>query len=149
MKQKKMLALTLSQLEQLYRHELPELVQHRRTKRRCGSLQGQPVGVHCSDHAGSGTARPVSKFDFLIEYDGQEVHELSTENRHADINLITSIRVSYRDNWKRKWKRTCSWTLFQQFKRLQQPAPHSAAPHRRIKSLDRTLAQRTGRRRAA
>ncbi len=26
MKQKKMLALTLSQLEQLYRHELPELV---------------------------------------------------------------------------------------------------------------------------
>ena len=52
MKQKKMLALTLSQLEQLYRHELPELVSIAVQSDDAEAFKA-PGGVHCRT-SGSG-----------------------------------------------------------------------------------------------
>ena len=61
MKQKKMLALTLSQLEQLYRHELPELVsiavQSDDAEAFKANLRSTLPDIR------KWTARPVSKFD--------------------------------------------------------------------------------------
>ena len=61
MKQKKMLALTLSQLEQLYRHELPELVSIA-----VQSDDAEAFKANLAEYIADirkWTARPVSKFD--------------------------------------------------------------------------------------
>ena len=57
MKQKKMLALTLSQLEQLYRHELPELVSIAVQSDDAEAFKANLADIR------KWTARPVSKFD--------------------------------------------------------------------------------------
>ena len=61
MKQKKMLALTLSQLEQLYRHELPELVSIA-----VQSDDAEAFKANLTEYIPDirkWTTRPVSKFD--------------------------------------------------------------------------------------
>ena len=60
MKQKKMLALTLSQLEQLYRHELPELVSIA-----VQSDDAEAFKANLTEYIDirKWTTRPVSKFD--------------------------------------------------------------------------------------
>ena len=75
MKQKKMLALTLSQLEQLYRHELPELVSI--------AVQSDDAEAFKANLAEYIAGHPEvdseagKQIRLLIEFDGQEVHELS------------------------------------------------------------------------
>ena len=82
MKQKKMLALTPSQLKQLYRHELPEL-----TGIAARSGDAQTFKTYLSEYmAGHPQAESEAGklIRLLIDYDGQKVHELSTDKQLPD-----------------------------------------------------------------
>ena len=79
MKQRKMLALTLYQLGQLYRHELPELV---------AAAEASGDAVQFRRRLGEWVSRSESaqgdageQIRLLIDYDGREVDELSTGER--------------------------------------------------------------------
>ena len=95
MKQKKMLALTLSQLKQLYRHELPEL-----TGIAARSGDAQTFKTYLSEYmAGHPQAESEAGklIRLLIDYDGQKVHEPSP------YSMISSPA-----NWKNTSKLTFS-----------------------------------------
>ncbi len=118
MKQKKMLALTLSQLEQLYRHELPELV----------SIAAQSKNVQVfktflSEYiAGHPEAESENgrQIRLLIDYDGHEVHELSTE-KQLPISTLSVLYDFLTGKLDEYLETDLFIDLFQQFKRLQQP----------------------------
>lgn len=77
MKQKKMLTLTLSQLKQLYRQELPELCQiadESPNNEDFRSNLDRFMALH--PQAESNTGKQIR---LLINYDGTNIHELSTE----------------------------------------------------------------------
>ena len=77
MKQKKMLALTLSQLGLLYRQELPDLAA---LADACcdGAEFRMRLGEFVDRHAAA-ESEAAEQIRLLIGYDGQEVHELSTD----------------------------------------------------------------------
>ena len=77
MKQKKMLALTLSQLGLLYRQELPDLAA---LADACcdGEEFRSRLGEFVDRHAAA-ESEAAEQIRLLIGYDGQEVHELSTD----------------------------------------------------------------------
>ena len=120
MKQKKMLALTLSQLELLYRHELPELV----------SIAGQSddaetfktnlteyIAGHPEVESEAG-----KQIRLLIEFDGQEIHELST-GEQMPISTLSMLYSFLTGQWNEEIETDLFIDLFQQFKRLDQPTP--------------------------
>lgn len=77
MKQKKMLTLTLSQLKQLYRQELPELCQIANESTNTEDFRSNIdrfLALH--PQAESNTGKQIR---LLINYDGTNIHELSTE----------------------------------------------------------------------
>lgn len=88
MKQKKMLSLTLSQLEQLYTHELPELTALAEQSQDDDDFKSRLYeflnGYAATDESKSGQIR------LLIDHNGQDVHELSTgENMQVQtLNLL-------------------------------------------------------------
>lgn len=118
MKQKKMLALTLSQLEQLYRHELPELVSiatqsdHAEAFKACLSeyITGHPEVE----------SEACKQIRLLIEFDGQNVHELST-GQQLPISTLSMLYSFLTGQWKEETETDLFINLFQQFKRLRQP----------------------------
>ena len=77
MKQKKMLALTLSQLGLLYRHELPDLAALADASSD-GAEFRRRLGEFVDRHAAA-ESEAAEQIRLLIGYDGQEVHELSTD----------------------------------------------------------------------
>ena len=77
MKQKKMLALTLSQLGLLYRHELPDLAALADASSD-GAEFRRHLGEFVDRHAAA-ESEAAEQIRLLIGYDGQEVHELSTD----------------------------------------------------------------------
>ena len=104
MKQKKMLALTPSQLKQLYRHELPEL-----TGIAARSGDAQTFKTYLSEYmAGHPQAESEAGklIRLLIDYDGQKVHEQRTSNclfQPSPYSMISSPA-----NWKNTSKLTFS-----------------------------------------
>ena len=76
MKQKKMLSLTLYQLGQLYRQDLPELVAAAEASRDAADFRAR-LGEFVSRQA-SAQGDAGEQIRLLIDYDGQEVGELST-----------------------------------------------------------------------
>lgn len=120
MKQKKMLALTLSQLEQLYRHELPELVsiavQSDDTEAFKANLTEYIAGHPEVDSEAGKQIR------LLIEFDGQEVHELSI-GEQLPISTLSMLHSFLTGQWEEETETDLFIDLFQQFKRLHQPAP--------------------------
>ena len=77
MKQKKMLALTLSQLGLLYRQELPDLAALADACCDGGEFRSR-LGEFVDRHAAA-ESEAAEQIRLLIGYDGQEVHELSTD----------------------------------------------------------------------
>ena len=77
MKQKKMLALTLSQLGLLYRQELPGLAALADASSD-GAEFCMRLGEFVDRHAAA-ESEAAEQIRLLIGYDGQEVHELSTD----------------------------------------------------------------------
>ena len=88
MKQKKMLAQTLSQLGLLYRQELPDLAA---LADACcdGAEFRMRLGEFVDRHAAA-ESEAAEQIRLLIGYDGQEVHELSTDCR-LEIQTLTLL----------------------------------------------------------
>ncbi len=120
MKQKKMLALTLSQLEQLYRHELPELVSIA-----AQSDDATMFKVNLSEYIArhpeveSEAGRQIR---LLTEFDGKEIHELST-GEQMPVSTLSMLYTFLTGQWNEDTENDLFIDLFQQFKRLHQPAP--------------------------
>ena len=76
MKQKKMLSLTLYQLGQLYRQDLPELVAAAEASRDAADFRAR-LGEFVSRGA-SAQSDAGEQIRLLIDYDGRQVGELST-----------------------------------------------------------------------
>ena len=89
MKQKKMLALTLSQLKQLYRNELPEIVRIAEQSDGTESFK-QGISEFIINQADT-ESEVVRQIRLLIEYDGQEVHELSTDEQM----IVSTLSLLY------------------------------------------------------
>lgn len=120
MKQKKMLALTLSQLEQLYRHELPELVSiatHSNDAAAFKASLSEYIAGHPQAESEAG-----KQIRLLIEFDGQDVYELSTEQQ-LPISTLSMLYSFLTRQWEEETETDLYIDLFQQFKRLEQPAP--------------------------
>lgn len=120
MKQKKMLALTLSQLEQLYRHELPELVDIA-----TNSSDAEAFKASLSEYIGGhpqADSEAGKQIRLLIEFDGQDVYELSTE-KQLPISTLSMLYSFLTRQWEEETETDLYIDLFQQFKRLQQSTP--------------------------
>ena len=131
MKQKKMLALTLSQLEQLYRHELPELVSIASQSDNAETFRTN-LSEYIAGHPDM-KSEAGKQIRLLIEFDGQEVHELSTEER-LPISTLSTLYSFLTGNMEEEIETDLFIDLFQQFKRFQQPAPSLPSPQK-IKTL--------------
>lgn len=120
MKQKKMLALTLSQLKQLYRNELLELasiVAHSNSAEAFKKSLSEYIAGHPLAESEAG-----KQIRLLIEFDGQEVHELST-GEQLPISTLSMLYAFLTTQWEEETETDLYLDLFQQFKRLQQFAP--------------------------
>ena len=101
MKQKKMLALTFSQLKQIYNQEIPEVVE---IADKSSSVEEFKAGMLrfleiCRiENEAAEEAR--EQIRLLLDYDGQNVHELSTGQ---DMSVQT-IRLLYQFLKERKEK---------------------------------------------
>lgn len=140
MKQKKMLALTLSQLKQLYRNELPEIVRIAEQSDGTESFK-QSISEFITSQADT-ESEVVRQIRLLIEYDGQEVHELSTDEQ-ITVSTLSLLYSFLTGNLEEDVETDVFLDIFQQFKRLQHLATPLPAPPTR-QSVDRALAQRTG-----
>lgn len=120
MKQKKLLALTLSQLEQLYRHELPELVGIATRSDNAGTfkaLLSDYLAAHPDVNSEAG-----KQIRLLIEFDGQEVYELSIgEQMH--LSTLSVLHAFLTGKLEEEIETDLFIDLFMQFKRLEQAAP--------------------------
>ena len=129
MKQKKMLALTLSQLEQLYRHELPELVSI--------AVQSDDAEAFKANLAEYIAGHPEvdseagKQIRLLIEFDGQEVHELSI-GEQLPISTLSMLNSFLTGQWEEERKRTCSSTCSSSSNASTNP-PRLCPPHRKSK----------------
>ena len=134
MKQKKMLVLTFSQLKQIYTQEMPELVEMAAVS---PTVEDFKAGL--LKHLDScGMVNEVAEeareqIRLLLQYDGQDVHELSTGQ---DISVQT-IRLLYQFLTEKleniEMPTDLFVELFQLFKRLQGENVPSPSPQR-IKS---------------
>lgn len=134
MKQKKMLVLTFSQLKQIYTQEMPELIEMAAVS---PTVEDFKAGL--LKHLDScGMVNEVAEeareqIRLLLQYDGQDVHELSTGQ---DISVQT-IRLLYQFLTEKleniEMPTDLFVELFQLFKRLQGENVPSPSPQR-IKS---------------
>ena len=127
MKQKKMLALTLSQLKQLYRNELPEIVRIAEQSDGTESFK-QGISEFITNQADT-ESEVVRQIRLLIEYDGQEVHELSTDEQMI-VSTLSLLYMFLIGNLEEDVETDVFLDIFQQFKRLQHPAAPLPAPQR-------------------
>ena len=122
-----MLALTLSQLKQLYRNELPEIV--RITEQSDGTESfKQGISEFITSQADT-ESEVVRQIRLLIEYDGQEVHELSTDEQMI-VSTLSLLYAFLTGNLEEDVETDVFLDIFQQFKRLQHPAAPLPAPQR-------------------
>ena len=127
MKQKKMLALTLSQLKQLYRNELPEIVRIAEQSDGTESFK-QGISEFITNQADT-ESEVVRQIRLLIEYDGQEVHELSTDEQMI-VSTLSLLYAFLTGNLEEDVETDVFLDIFQQFKRLQHPAAPLPTPQR-------------------
>ena len=127
MKQKKMLALTLSQLKQLYRNELPEIVRIAEQSDGTESFkQGLSEFITGQTDAENEAARQIR---LLIEYDGQEVNELSTDEQMT-VSTLSLLYEFLTGDLEEDVETDVFLDIFQQFKRLQFLATPLPPPQR-------------------
>lgn len=94
MKQKKMLALTLTQLKQTYNHEIPELVEIAEKSSVVEDFKaGLLTYLNTCDVESNETAKEArEQIRLLLHYDGRDVHELSTGQDMP----VQTIRLLYK-----------------------------------------------------
>lgn len=131
MKQKKMLSLTLSQLKQLYVQELPEL-----TALAEQSHDDDDFKCRLTEFIARQTTTDESKsaqVRLLIDYNGQNVHELSTgeDIQIQTLSLLRRFLTGALDN--QEMPTDLFIDLYYQFRQLHSPTP-SAPSAQRIKN---------------
>ena len=134
MKQKKMLALTFSQLKQIYNQEMPELVKMAVKSPTVEDFKAGLLMYLDACEVVNETAKEArEQIRLLLHYDGQDVHELSTGQ---DMSVQT-IRLLYQFLTERleniEMPTDLFIELFQLFKRLQGETVPLPSPQR-IKS---------------
>ena len=134
MKQKKMLVLTFSQLKQIYTQEMPGLVKMAAVSPTVEDFKAGLLRHLDSCGGGNEVAEEArEQIRLLLQYDGQDVHELSTGQ---DISVQT-IRLLYQFLTEKleniEMPTDLFVELFQLFKRLQGENVPSPSPQR-IKS---------------
>ena len=134
MKQKKMLVLTFSQLKQIYTQEMPELVEMAAVSPTVEDFKAGLLKHLDSCGMVNEVAEEASEqIRLLLQYDGQDVHELSTGQ---DISVQT-IRLLYQFLTEKleniEMPTDLFLELFQLFKRLQGESVPLPSPQR-IKS---------------
>ena len=134
MKQKKMLVLTFSQLKQIYTQEMPGLVKMAAVSPTVEDFKAELLTFSETCDIKSDTAKEArEQIRLLLQYDGQDVHELSTGQ---DISVQT-IRLLYQFLTEKleniEMPTDLFVELFQLFKRLQGESVPSPSPQR-IKS---------------
>ena len=134
MKQKKMLVLTFSQLKQIYTQEMPELVEMAAVSPTVKDFKaGLLKHLDSCGMVNEVAEEAREQIRLLLQYDGQDVHELSTGQ---DISVQT-IRLLYQFLTEKleniEMPTDLFVELFQLFKRLQGESVPSPSPQR-IKS---------------
>ena len=134
MKQKKMLVLTFSQLKQIYNQEMPELVKMAVKSPTVEDFKAGLLMYLDACEVVNETAKEArEQIRLLLQYDGQDVHELSTGQ---DMSVQT-IRLLYQFLTERleniEMPTDLFIELFQLFKRLQGETVPLPSPQR-IKS---------------
>ena len=134
MKQKKMLVLTFSQLKQIYTQEMPELVEMAAVSPTVEDFKdGMLKHLDSCGMVKEVAEEAREQIRLLLQYDGQDVHELSTGQ---DISVQT-IRLLYQFLTEKleniEMPTDLFVELFQLFKRLQGENVPSPSPQR-IKS---------------
>lgn len=119
MKQKKMLSLTLSQLKHLYHQELPELTAFAVESTDDSDFKIR-IESYLNKYAGNDASEQIRLF---INFDGQEVFELSTE-QNIEIQTLSLLWQFLRGEFNNPAiKPDLFIDLFYQFKRLEEPNP--------------------------
>ena len=134
MKQKKMLVLTFSQLKQIYTQEMPELVEMAAVSPTVKDFKaGLLKHLDSCGMVNEVAEKAREQIRLLLQYDGQDVHELSTGQ---DISVQT-IRLLYQFLTEKleniEMPTDLFVELFQLFKRLQGESVPLPSPQR-IKS---------------
>ena len=134
MKQKKMLVLTFSQLKQIYTQEMPELVEMAAVSPTVEDFKaGLLKHLDSCGMVNEVAEKAREQIRLLLQYDGQDVHELSTGQ---DISVQT-IRLLYQFLTEKleniEMPTDLFLELFQLFKRLQGESVPLPSPQR-IKS---------------
>lgn len=128
MKQKKMLTLTLSQLKQLYRQELPEL-----TDMAEQSLSNEDFKSRISTFLSLHTPvenKTSKQIRLLINYDGKGIHELST-GQDMQVHTLSLLRQFLTGDLENTDMQTDLFIdLFQLFRRLMEPELPLPSPQR-------------------
>lgn len=128
MKQKKMLTLTLSQLKQLYRQELPEL-----TDMAEQSLSNEDFKSRISTFLSLQTPvenKTSEQIRLLINYDGKGIHELST-GQDIQVHTLSLLRQFLTGDLENTDMQTDLFIdLFQLFSRLVEPELPLPSPQR-------------------
>ncbi|MDR1004295.1 MAG: KamA family protein [Prevotellaceae bacterium] len=131
MKQQKILSFTLSQLKQLYRHELPELLQ---IAAQCSGKETFRQALAESIETRFDTTRTeVRNILQLIGYDGREIYELSTQSSMA-VATVSLLYAFLTNQLTEEIETDALIDLYFQFKRLQYPAPPSAPSRQQLKT---------------
>lgn len=132
MKQKKLLALTLSQLKQLYSQELPELADMAAQSPTLEDFKArltQYLKTH--DDGGSDAGEQIR---LLLHYDGQQVHELST-GQDMQVRTLALLHQFLAETLESTEIYTDLFIdLFQLFKRLDEPSSIPLPSLQRIKN---------------
>lgn len=128
MKQKKMLSLTLSQLKQLYRQELPELTELAEESLDEADFRSR-ISKFLNSHASTESCAD-KQIRLLLSYDGQSIHELST-GEDMPVRTFALLRQFLTGNMPDGDMPTDLFIdLYYQFKRLQQPETTVLSPSR-------------------
>ncbi len=131
MKQKKLLALTLSQLRQLYRYELPELEALAARSSDENNFRRNLLEYLESHSQTEGEA--CQQIHLLTEYDGQTIYELST-GRNLSVNTLSLLYRFLSGATNTNMETDLFIDLYAQFRRLQQ-SPSPLPSPQRIKTL--------------
>ncbi len=128
MKQKKMLALTLSQLKQLYRQELPELYRLANEATDETDFKNNLekfLSLHPQTESNTG-----KQIQLLINYEGRSIHELSTE-QDMQVRTFSVLHRFLTGNLENTDMPTDLFIdLFYLFKRLEMPEIPLPSPQR-------------------
>lgn len=132
MKQKKLLALTLSQLKQLYSQELPELADMAAQSPTLEDFKARLTQyLNAHDDGGSDAGEQIR---LLLHYDGQQVHELST-GQDMQVRTLALLHQFLAEMLESTEMYTDLFIdLFQLFKRLDEPSSIPLPSLQRIKN---------------